>query len=102
MGKSAGAKGSAQHLARWMRGQLGDEQSEPLTEHEPPEPPEPDLWSVDTLNRRSEELRLTATTTIPLRGGSRCEDLELSDGSLSRSRSTTDGSQVSPILVPSR
>ncbi|XP_034234043.1 serine-rich adhesin for platelets [Thrips palmi] len=99
LGKSAGSKGSALHLARWMRGQLGEYEGLDDAVAEPAEPTE--LWSVDTLNRRSEELRLTATTTIPLRGNSRAsrsEDLELSEDSLgglgrSRSRSTTD-SQV--------
>ncbi|KAJ1520807.1 hypothetical protein ONE63_003898 [Megalurothrips usitatus] len=93
LGRSAGAKGSALHLARWMRGQLGSEQG-------PDDLPEMagELWSVDTLNRRSEELRLTATATIPLRGqsrASRIEELELSEDSLGPSlgRSTTD-SQV--------
>lgn len=100
LGRSAGSKGSALHLARWMRGQLG--QYEGL---EDGVPETTELWSVDTLNRRSEELRLTATTTIPLRGpcnsrASRSEDLELSEDSLgrSRSRSTTD-SQVSGGVV---
>ncbi|XP_052121217.1 uncharacterized protein LOC113212182 isoform X2 [Frankliniella occidentalis] len=90
LSRSAGSKGSALHLARWMRGQLG------VLEQGGEDQPEPtELWSVDTLNRRSEELRLTASAVIPLRGGSRAsrvEDLELSEDSLgrSRSRSTTD------------
>lgn len=72
LGKSGASKGSALHLAQWMRGQLGDASMTPDDE------PEPEVWSPETLRRRSEQLR----------NESRCEEFEMSDMERSQSRST--------------
>jgi hypothetical protein len=72
LGKSGASKGSALHLAQWMRGQLGGASMTPDDE------PEPEVWSPETLRRRSEQLR----------NESRCEEFEMSDMERSQSRST--------------
>ncbi|XP_033610256.1 uncharacterized protein LOC111871707 isoform X3 [Cryptotermes secundus] len=77
LGKSGASKGSALHLAQWIRGQLG---GAAMT---PDEEPEPEIWSPETLRRRSEQLQL-----MGVRSESRCEEFELSDTERSQSRST--------------
>ncbi|KAK7873244.1 hypothetical protein R5R35_011321 [Gryllus longicercus] len=85
LGKSGASKGSALHLAQWMRGQLGGSTG-PLT---PDEEPEPEVWSPETLRRRSEQLQILGVGTLmPNRNESRCEEIELSDTERSNSRST--------------
>jgi hypothetical protein len=65
-----------------MRGQLG---GAAMT---PDEEPEPEIWSPETLRRRSEQLQ-----SMGVRAESRCEELELSDTERSRSQTSSD-SQV--------
>lgn len=77
LGKSGASKGSALHLAQWMKGQLGGAATTPDDE------PEPEVWSPETLRRRSEQLQI-----MGLRNESRCEEFELSDTERSQSRST--------------
>lgn len=77
LGKSGASKGSALHLAQWIKGQLG---GAAMT---PDEEPEPEIWSPETLRRRSEQLQL-----MGVRSESRCEEFELSDTERSQSRST--------------
>ena len=60
-----------------MKGQLGGAAATPDDE------PEPEVWSPETLRRRSEQLQITG-----LRNESRCEEFELSDTERSQSRST--------------
>jgi hypothetical protein len=77
LGKSGASKGSALHLAQWMRGQLGGAAMTPDDE------PEPEVWSPETLRRRSEQLQIMGE-----RNESRCEEFEMSDMQRSESRST--------------
>ncbi|KAK9498710.1 hypothetical protein O3M35_003284 [Rhynocoris fuscipes] len=72
LGKSGVSKGSALHLAQWMRGQLGGEAS-PETESEP------EIWSPDTLRRRAANLRGRGGAQPIRRSISRCEEVEISD-----------------------
>jgi hypothetical protein len=88
LGKSGASKGSALHLAQWMRAQLG---GVAIT---PDEEPEPEVWSPETLRRRSEQLQLQL---MGVRADSRCEELELSDTERSRSQTSSD-SQVRAYL----
>ena len=75
-----------------MKGQLG---GAPTT---PDDEPEPEVWSPETLRRRSEQIQL-----MGLRNESRCEELELSDTERSQSRSTersrSQTSSDSQVLV---
>ncbi|XP_073988009.1 protostome-specific GEF isoform X3 [Rhodnius prolixus] len=72
LGKSGVSKGSALHLAQWMRGQLGGEGS-PETESEP------EIWSPDTLRRRAANLHGKGGAQPLNRSISRCEEVEISD-----------------------
>ena len=82
LGKSGASKGSALHLAQWMKGQLGGA----LT---PEDEPEPEVWSPETLRRRSEQLQIMGVgNLIAVRNESRCEEFEMSDTERSQSRST--------------
>ncbi|XP_069696401.1 uncharacterized protein PsGEF [Periplaneta americana] len=87
LGKSGASKGSALHLAQWMKGQLGGAtMTGPLT---PDDEPEPEVWSPETLRRRSEQLQIIGMgNLIAVRNESRCEELEMSDTERSQSRST--------------
>ncbi|KAL1138817.1 hypothetical protein AAG570_008879, partial [Ranatra chinensis] len=81
LGKAGVSKGSALHLAQWMRGQLGSEgAASPDTE------PEPEVWSPGTLRKRTEEI----DGSQQQRNTSRCEELEISDHEQTQSRSTSD------------
>nr|CAD7268466.1 unnamed protein product [Timema shepardi] len=79
LGKSGAHKGSALHLEQWMKGKLGA--GGPLT---PEDEPEPEVWSLETLRRRSEQLQLGLIG----RSDSRCEEVDVSDTERSQSRST--------------
>jgi hypothetical protein len=87
LGKSGASKGSALHLAQWMKGQLGGaSMTGPLT---PDDEPEPEVWSPETLRRRSEQLQIMGVgNIITVRNESRCEEFEMSDTERSQSRST--------------
>ncbi|XP_066994271.2 uncharacterized protein PsGEF [Anabrus simplex] len=85
LGKSGASKGSALHLAQWMRGQLGGSTG-PLT---PDDEPELEVWSTEELRRRSEQLQILGVgQLVPTRNESRCEEFEMSDTERSISRST--------------
>lgn len=94
LGKSGSNKGSALHLAQWIKGELGvsgsgGAQMSPDTE------PEPEVWSPATLRRRRD--RIDTVDRFGPRNLSRCEDLEVSDYERSTSRCTehsTSDSQV--------
>nr|CAD7434548.1 unnamed protein product [Timema monikensis] len=79
LGKSGAHKGSALHLEQWMKGKLGA--GGPLT---PEDEPVPEVWSLETLRRRSEQLQLGVIG----RSDSRCEEVDVSDTERSQSRST--------------
>jgi hypothetical protein len=49
----------------------------------PDDEPEPEVWSPETLRRRSEQLQI-----MGVRNESRCEEFEMSDMERSQSRST--------------
>ncbi|XP_039287926.1 uncharacterized protein LOC111053522 [Nilaparvata lugens] len=93
LGKS-GSKGSALHLAQWMRGQLGTTAGGPSdcsTSNAPTSPDEPEMevWSTEELRRREEMIHSSP------RNVSRCEDFEMSDQELrSQSRCSTSDSQM--------
>ncbi|CAB0015834.1 unnamed protein product, partial [Nesidiocoris tenuis] len=86
LGKSGVSKGSALHLAQWLRGELGE--GSPETE----EPPE--IWSPNTMRRRVAKLR-TKSGAVPYRSISRTEEIELSDAE----QSTSADSQVETKVV---
>lgn len=59
LGKTKTSKGSAMHLAEWMKGQLGnmrktEEYEEDHVHHEP----EPEIWSQEELKRRTTALNV--------------------------------------------
>ncbi|XP_054270896.1 uncharacterized protein LOC128991751 [Macrosteles quadrilineatus] len=87
MGKSGSNKGSALHLAQWMKGQLGSGSTAgPAT---PDTEPEPEVWSPATLRRRKDQLDgRGGLNRFGPRNESRCEDLDVSDYERSTSRCT--------------
>ncbi|XP_031338107.1 uncharacterized protein LOC116167013 isoform X2 [Photinus pyralis] len=90
---SSSTKGSAIHLEQWMKGQLGRDQT--LT---PEEESDCEIWSVDMLRRRTEELMISDNRNSPRHCESRCEELILSDHS--PSKSTSPESQVTVRSSP--
>lgn len=60
LGKTKTSKGSAMHLAEWMKGQLGNVKryvvEEEPNQHEPE--PEPEIWSQEELKRRATQLNV--------------------------------------------
>ena len=93
LGKGSANKGSALHLAQWMKGELGAGPTGPLS---PETESEPEIWSPAALRRRAEELG-GGGLKAPARSLSRCEEIELSDHERSQSRCTehsTSDSQV--------
>ncbi|XP_063235064.1 uncharacterized protein LOC134537975 [Bacillus rossius redtenbacheri] len=95
LGKSGSSKGSALHLAQWIKGQLGGAGG-PLT---PEDEPEPEVWSPETLRRRSEQLNLFAVSALGGRNESRCEEIDMSDTERSQTLSTSDSQPVSAFLL---
>ncbi|XP_049804965.1 uncharacterized protein LOC126248203 [Schistocerca nitens] len=83
LGKSGASKGSALHLAQWMRGQLGGAGGAMTPEDEP----EPEVWSPETLRKRQPTIAVAGCSNT------RLEELESSDTERSHSHSTSD-SQV--------
>lgn len=70
-----------------MKGQLGRNHHESSIEVEP----EIEMWTLEMVRKRSEELQLLDNK----RSESRCEEVILSDHEQSPSKSTTTESQVS-------
>ena len=93
LGKAGVSKGSALHLAQWMRGQLGGKGEVGGGPGSPDSEPEPEVWSPATLRKRTIEIGTSNTH----RRNSRCEEIEISDHELTQSRSTSD-SQVTFTL----
>lgn len=73
-----------------MKGQLGRNHHESSIEVEP----EIEMWTLEMVRKRSEELQLLDTQPNK-RSESRCEEIILSDHEQSPSKSTTTESQVS-------
>lgn len=76
-----------------MKGQLGANQQGPLEAE-----PEIEIWTLEMVRKRSEELQLLDSQGIIKaevnRSESRCEELILSEYDQSPSKSTTTESQV--------
>lgn len=90
---NSNTKGNAIHLEQWMKGQLGGNQQGPFEIE-----PEIEMWTLEMVRKRSEELQLLdcqgAIKAEVNRSESRCEELILSDQDQSPSKSTTTESQV--------
>lgn len=80
-----------------MKGQLGANQEGPIETE-----PEMEIWTLEMVKKRSEELQLLDSQGIIKaevnRGESRCEELILSEYDQSPSKSTTTESQVTFIF----
>ncbi|RZF40107.1 hypothetical protein LSTR_LSTR002510 [Laodelphax striatellus] len=92
LGKS-GSKGSALHLAQWMKGQLGGSADDQLSPESEPEQLE--VWSQEELRRREEIIQIHSSP----RNVSRCEEFDMSDDhERSQSRCSTSDSQRPPAV----
>lgn len=72
-----------------MKGQLGRNQHDCLEAE-----PEIEMWTLEMVRQRSEELQLLDTQCAVKRSESRCDEVLLSDHDQSPSKSTTTESQV--------
>lgn len=95
LGKSGANKGSALHLAQWMKGQLGTGPTDTLS---PDTEPEPEVWSPAALKRRTQQLGGGGIRRNHPRNISRCEEIELSDNERSQSQCTEHSTSDSQVV----
>lgn len=90
---NSSTKSNAIHLEQWMKGQLGQNHQDSVEVE-----PEIEMWTLEMVRKRSEELQLLDGKSEVKRSESRCEEIILSDHDQSPSKSTTTESQVSLLF----
>jgi len=96
LGRASGTKGSAMHLARWIRAQTPNPAANQASASPSPEEPR-EVWTAEALRRRAEQLAATSNAARPY---SRCEELFLSDNEDDDEEATVAAANAAAAAVP--